>query len=89
MDKMIDFMNTKFGDKYYFKYSTPSEYVKALSKHDVKWPTKYDDGFPYSDKGNSYWTGYFTSRPVFKEFVRRASNSFHASSYLFSIKVLD
>ena len=76
MDGMIDYMNRKHSDKYIFKYSTPSEYVKAVSKHNVKWPTKYDDGFPYSDKANSYWTGYFTSRPVFKEFVRKASSSF-------------
>jgi hypothetical protein len=66
MDRMINYINAKYGDKYRLKYSTPSEYIAAVSKHNVKWPIKYDDGFPYSDKGNSYWTGYFTSRPVFK-----------------------
>lgn len=47
MDNMINYMNKYHSDKYIFKYSTPSEYVNALQKYDVKWPTKYDDLMPY------------------------------------------
>lgn len=47
MDNMITYMNKHHSDKYIFKYSTPSDYVNALAKHDVKWPTKYDDLMPY------------------------------------------
>ena len=49
MDAMIEYMNEKHGDKYVFRYSTPSDYIDALQKHNVQWPTKYDDMFPYSD----------------------------------------
>lgn len=50
MDKMIEYMNANFGDKYIFKYSTPSEYVDAINGiKDRKWPTKYDDLMPYGD----------------------------------------
>ena len=73
MDNMIEYMNSKHGNKYNFMYSTPSQYIDAINRYNVTWPTKYDDGFPYSDKANSYWTGYFTSRPNFKQYVRRAS----------------
>ena len=52
------------------KYSTPTEYLNALRALDIEWPTNYDDMFPYADKGDDYWTGYFTSRPNSKVFVR-------------------
>lgn len=47
MDAMIDYMNANHGDKYFFRYSTPSEYVDILAKKEIHWPTKYDDMFPY------------------------------------------
>lgn len=46
---MISWMNEKHGDKYKFVYSTPSQYIKALDKRKIEWPTKYDDGFPYAE----------------------------------------
>jgi hypothetical protein len=50
MDKMIDYMNENYGDKYIFKYSTPSEYIDAINSiEDHVWPTKYQDGVPYGD----------------------------------------
>jgi hypothetical protein len=30
-------------------YSTPSMYIDAISAQNIKWPTKYDDLFPYAD----------------------------------------
>ena len=66
MDAMIYYMNKHHSDKYYFKYSTPSEYIDAINKFNIKWPTKYDDMFPYSDDPYSYWTGYYTTRPNMK-----------------------
>jgi len=89
MDSMIQYMNEHHGDKYFFRYSTPSDYIDALAKKDVKWPTKYDDMFPYSDHPDAYWTGFFTSRPNDKEYIRRASSNFHASNTLYAEKVLD
>ena len=73
MDNMIDYMNSHYQDKYLFKYSTPSQYVDALSTQTISLPLKYDDLFPYSDKPDAYWTGYFSSRPNYKEFARRVS----------------
>lgn len=89
LDNMIEYMNKNHGDKYFFRYSTPSDYVDAIARHDVAWPTKYDDLFPYSDNPDAYWTGYYTSRPNQKEYVRRASYNYHASAQLYAQKVLD
>ena len=86
---MIAYMNQYYGEQVLFKYSTPSQYVDALAAKDVKWPTKYDDMFPYSDNPDSYWTGYFTSRANDKGYVRRASHNFHASTQLYAEKMFD
>ena len=80
MDNMISYMNENHSDKYFLQYSTPSMYVDAIAKHNVEWPTKYDDMMPYSDNPDSYWTGYFTSRANDKEYTRRASSHFEAAN---------
>lgn len=89
MDHMIEYMNANFGDKYHFQYSTPSNYVDAINALNISWPAKYDDMFPYSDNPDGYWTGYFTSRPNHKSYIKTASHKYHASAQLFAEKLLD
>lgn len=79
LDRLIEFMNENFGDEYYLKYATPSDYVKALNDLDRTWPVKYDDLFPYPDNDQSWWVGYFTSRAHAKAQVRHASSNFQSS----------
>jgi hypothetical protein len=71
---MIDYMNEHHSDRYVFKYSTPSVYVDAIAKYDIEWPTKYDDLMAYADAPQSYWSGFYTSRPNNKAYIRRASS---------------
>ena len=68
LDRMITFMNTHSG--YNFKYSTPEQYIDAIARKNIVWPTKYDDLFPYADHEDSYWSGYFTSRPNLKSLIK-------------------
>ena len=89
MDNMIEYMNKHYGDQFFLKYSTPSEYVDAIAAYNVTWPTKYDDMFPYADTPDSYWTGYFSSRANDKQQVRRASSNYHSSNQLIAEKLLD
>lgn len=87
MDKLIAGVNSRYGDMI-LRYSTPSEYIDAISALNIKWPTKYDDMFPYADGMYSYWTGYFTSRANDKEYIRRGSQNLHASSKLYAMQAL-
>ena len=76
-------MNKHHSDEFVFRYSTPSNYIDALKEYkEIKWPTKNDDMFPYEDKPDSFWTGYFSSRPNDKSLIRRASRLFYSSSHL-------
>ncbi|KAH7851253.1 hypothetical protein Vadar_009081 [Vaccinium darrowii] len=77
IDKFIHYVN--LDGRVNALYSTPSIYTDA--KHAAKelWPLKTGDFFPYADRENAYWTGYFTSRPAFKarqlEFFKGRSSS--------------
>nr|CAD1820430.1 unnamed protein product [Ananas comosus var. bracteatus] len=64
LDKFIHYVN-KDG-RVNALYSTPSIYTDAKHAANESWPIKTDDFFPYADDQNSYWTGYFTSRPALK-----------------------
>ena len=60
-------------------------YIDALGKENLKWPTRYDDLFPYADGADSFWTGYFTSRANAKEYVRRGSRNLLASNKMYGL----
>ncbi|KAF3955297.1 hypothetical protein CMV_019472 [Castanea mollissima] len=63
-------------------YSTPSIYTDAKYATKESWPIKTDDFFPYADRVNAYWTGYFTSRPALKGYVRMMSAYYLAARQL-------
>lgn len=47
-----------------------------------------DDAFPYAQKPNKYWSGYFTTRPQFKKLLKTTSARFHSSLSQSSLQVL-
>lgn len=88
MDKIISFVNKHNTKNITLLYSTPSSYLDALKKDNVKWDVKYDDGFPYSDNEGEYWSGFYSSRPTKKKQIRDFSAAMHASEKIFAKKVL-
>ncbi|XAR73763.1 Alpha-mannosidase [Bertholletia excelsa] len=80
MDKLIHYVN-KDG-RVNALYSTPTIYTDAKNAENASWPLKADDYFPYADGENAYWTGFFTSRPAFKRYVRMLSGYYLAARQL-------
>ncbi|XP_010246825.1 PREDICTED: alpha-mannosidase isoform X2 [Nelumbo nucifera] len=80
MDKLIHYVN-KDG-RVNALYSTPSIYADAKNAANESWPLKTDDYFPYADRENAYWTGFFTSRPALKRYVRMLSGYYMAARQL-------
>ncbi|KAE9614590.1 hypothetical protein Lal_00012122 [Lupinus albus] len=80
MDKLIHYVN-KDG-RVNALYSTPSIYTDAKNAANISWPLKTDDYFPYADGPFSYWTGFFTSRPALKGYVRLLSGYYLAARQL-------
>ncbi|XAR50386.1 Alpha-mannosidase [Bertholletia excelsa] len=80
MDKLIHYVNQ--DGRVNALYSTPSVYTDAKYSENEAWPLKLDDFFPYADRINAYWTGYFTSRPTLKGYVRVMSGYYLAARQL-------
>lgn len=85
MDRLIRAVN-KDG-RAFARYSTPNEYVAAKrAERNTSWPLKNaTDFFPYADRPNRVWAGYFTSRPTLKGFIRAASGTFGAARILHAL----
>ena len=67
-------------------YSTPFEYTQAkLSEGNITWPVLEGDFFPYASSPHQYWTGYYTSRPAWKRYLRSSSGYYTVSRQLQSI----
>ncbi|TNN12687.1 Lysosomal alpha-mannosidase [Schistosoma japonicum] len=80
MDKLIKYVNEQQklnGSQVNLLYSTPACYTKAVNDAFNQIGTitrRGGDFFPYASGPYSYWTGYYTSRPALKYYVRQASN---------------
>ncbi|KAH8869298.1 Lysosomal alpha-mannosidase [Schistosoma japonicum] len=80
MDKLIAYVNQRQklnGSQVNLLYSTPACYTKAVNDAFNQIGTitrRGGDFFPYASGPYSYWTGYYTSRPALKYYVRQASN---------------
>ncbi|CAK9166161.1 unnamed protein product [Ilex paraguariensis] len=84
MDKFIHYVN--LDGRVNALYSTPSIYTDAKYAANKPWPLKTGDFFPYADRENAYWTGYFTSRPGLKGYVRVLSGYYLAARQLEFLK---
>ncbi|KAM1075568.1 hypothetical protein COP2_023797 [Malus domestica] len=73
MDKLIHYVN--MDGRVNALYSTPSIYTDAKYATNESWPIK-------TDRANAYWTGYFTSRPALKHYVRTMSGYYLAARQL-------
>ncbi|KAL2529274.1 Glycosyl hydrolase family 38 protein [Forsythia ovata] len=80
MDKLIHYVN--IDGRVNALYSTPSIYTDAKHATEKSWPIKTEDFFPYADRAHGYWTGYFTSRPAIKRYVRMMSGYYLAARQL-------
>uniref|UniRef100_A0A1J3IV57 Alpha-mannosidase n=1 Tax=Noccaea caerulescens TaxID=107243 RepID=A0A1J3IV57_NOCCA len=80
MDKLLHYVN--LDGRVNVLYSTPSIYTDAKHAANEAWPLKTEDYFPYADRINGYWTGYFTSRPALKRYVRVMSAYYLAARQL-------
>ena len=80
MDRLITAANA--DGRVNVKYSSPNAYVAAkraeAKSGAVTWPVDEGDFFPYADGPHQFWTGYFTSRPALKGYVRASSSWFNA-----------
>uniref|UniRef100_A0A1I8FGD4 Alpha-mann_mid domain-containing protein n=1 Tax=Macrostomum lignano TaxID=282301 RepID=A0A1I8FGD4_9PLAT len=66
-------------------YSSPDCYTKAVNDEGLAYAVKTGDFFPYASGPNSYWTGFYSSRPALKRLVRWASGHLQAVKQLAAV----
>ena len=71
MDKIIKAVNEDKRVK--ALYSDPYKYTLAKNAEPRQWSVRTSDALPYASSQDNYWTGYFTSRPSLKRYVRSSS----------------
>ena len=92
MDLIIKAINNNPGLGVSIRYSTLSEYFSAVhsesQQKNIAFPFHRGDFFPYADNGDSYWTGYYSTRPTLKVsnigFFENQNLKNNCSSFLFA-----
>lgn len=89
--KLMTFINDhpeKFGNAK-IGFGTPRDYFREIQHRQDQFPTLKGDFFPYSDiftDGHpAYWTGYFTTRPMYKWLSRDLEHNLRALEILFTV----
>lgn len=54
-------------------YSNMAKYTDERRKEGLLLKVKTDDFFPYASSQYQYWSGYYTSRPALKRYVRQSN----------------
>lgn len=84
MDLLIGEINKgNYGVK--IQYATLSEYFDAVFAAKKDFPLYKGDFFPYADNSDSYWTGYYTTRPKLKGLTRQATSILHSAETAYAL----
>lgn len=86
--RLFEYINGNAGLNTEIKFATLSEYFDAVHQDrqaGVALPTLHGDFFTYADRKDHYWSGYFTSRPFYKNLDRTAEAAMRAAEILYTL----
>ncbi|XP_005089577.1 alpha-mannosidase 2 [Aplysia californica] len=74
LEKLMEYMNKDPDMNINLEFGTVSDFFNALKtdteKSKVSFPSLTGDFLPYNDRDDQYWTGFYTSRPLYKHMAR-------------------
>lgn len=88
LEKLMAYINSNIEMNTKVRFGTLSEYFKELEKSQTRpFPTFTGDFFPYSDRSDQYWTGFYTTRPHLKYLARRIQSLLRSVEILYAAAV--
>uniref|UniRef100_A0A1B6CBG0 Alpha-mannosidase n=1 Tax=Clastoptera arizonana TaxID=38151 RepID=A0A1B6CBG0_9HEMI len=95
--KLFDYINNNPALSVEAKFGTLSDYFEAVKAERPadQFPSLSGDFFTYADRDDHYWSGYYTSRPLYKRMDRelqaylRSADMIFTLAWLESMKVLN
>ena len=81
---IMEYINNDANLNTQVKWGTVSDYFDHIKGSNVKFPSLSGDFFTYSDRLDHYWSGYFTTRPFFKNLDRVLESSLRRTEVLFA-----
>ncbi|KAK7505480.1 hypothetical protein BaRGS_00003225 [Batillaria attramentaria] len=98
MEKLMTYMNNDRDMNIKVEFGTISDYFKAVEAEEKSKQMKFDpssgqspvlvgDFFPYNDRDDQYWTGYYTTRPLYKYMSRFLQGRLRLAEVLYTLTV--
>ena len=84
LQPMMEYINSHPELNTQVKWGTISDYFNHIKKSNTNFPSLSGDFFTYADRLDEYWSGYYTTRPFFKNLDRVLESSIRRTEILFS-----
>ncbi|GFR83293.1 alpha-mannosidase [Elysia marginata] len=92
LQKLMDYINKNEDMNIQVQFGTISDFFNALtkdvSKSAISFPSLSGDFLPYNDRDDQYWTGFYSSRPLYKHTIRALQAKLRITEIIYTMTMI-